>query len=90
MRPQSFQLLLNSVFDVLDSLSYEDIIIREIAATAYTPAGEALCKGLNMQPICQHRDQGRIYVAPARDILRHPLVQRRVALQRKYRSIGLV
>jgi hypothetical protein len=80
----------NTVFDVLDDLSEGEIMVSEIAANAYTPAGEALCKGFNMKLVCQHRDQGKIYAAPARDILRHPIALRRVALQRKYRITGLL
>lgn len=89
-RPHALQLLFDTVFEVLDGLSQESIFIREITANGYTPAGEALCKSFGMRSACRHREHGTIYVAPIRDIFRHPVAQRRVALQRQYRSRGLI
>ncbi len=89
-RPHTLQLLFHTILDVLDQLSQESIVIREITANAYTPAGEALCKSFRMLPVCPHLEHGTIYTAPIRDILKHVLAQQRMPLQRLYRSRGLV
>lgn len=88
-RPHSVQLLFDTVFEVIESLAHQEIYVREISANAYTRVGEALCRSFNMQATCPHREHGSIYTAPIRDVLRHALAGRRVAVKRQYRSQGL-
>lgn len=89
-RPRQVQLLFETFFEVLDTLSADGIFIREICANAFTKVGVSLCRSFNMEPICKHSEHGVIYAAQISAVLKHFLTRRFPELQGRYAEEGLI
>lgn len=84
------KLLFESFFEVLDKLSAEGILVREVTANAFTQIGISLCRTFHMNRLCDHSNQGTIYSAPIKEMLKSPLAERFPGIKPRYAKVGLL
>lgn len=89
-RPQNVRLLFASIFEVIESLAGQGILIPELSANAYTAVGRALCKSFNMRYVCDHSEHGSIYAAPVSAVLQSTIASSFPRLLAAYSKAGLV
>ena len=89
-RPRQRRLLFETFFEVLDTLSADEIFVREICANAFTNVGASLCRSFNLERMCKHSERGEIYVGPISAVLKHSLARRFPELQKRYAKERLI
>ncbi len=87
-RSSVFRLLFDSLLDVLEELAVNDMLVRRIAANAYTEAGEALCRTLHMREGPPHPKRGRLFLEDFPALLGRRSVKSRPRLLEAYRGPG--
>ncbi len=53
--------LFESFLEVATELARQGYFFKEVCANAYTPIGESICEGLEMEPKANHKNHGKIY-----------------------------
>lgn len=79
-----FRLLFGSLLAVLEELAADEMLIRRIAANAYTEAGESLCRTLRMREGPPHPKRGRLFQEDFKTLLKRRSLKARPELLAAY------
>jgi hypothetical protein len=71
--PYAFKLLFDSLLGVLQSLAQHGVYFESVWANGYTPEGISLCRSLELRPVSEHRQRGKIFSGAFAEILQRPI-----------------
>jgi hypothetical protein len=83
---KGFKLLFESFLEKLDELASCGVFIRRICANAFTEEGIALCRTIKMEYVCEHEDQGKVFLLDMNNLPKLEILKHHPGLLEKYKK----
>jgi hypothetical protein len=78
--------LLFSLLKAFEKFASEGIFINEILTWAYSDSGISLSRSLGLKFLCEHKEEGEIYIGSMKNLIKHPLAKDFTVLNNLYKQ----